>query len=95
MIGLTTAGLYVHVPFCSSICPYCDFAVTIAGEKRRSRWEDSLLTEAEMYAARGFEFDTVYFGGGTPSSLKIDRLARLVEGLGQRLRIRPGARFFI
>jgi oxygen-independent coproporphyrinogen-3 oxidase len=48
-----------------------------------------------MYAAHGFEFDTVYFGGGTPSALKIDRLTRVVEGLRKRLRIQPDARFFI
>ncbi len=89
------AGLYVHVPFCSSVCPYCDFAVTQAGESRRAQWERGLLDEAAMYADRGFEFDTVYFGGGTPSALKADRLARVVEGLQQGLWIDPGARFFI
>ena len=89
------AGLYVHVPFCSSVCPYCDFAVTVAGEVRRAQWEQSLLNEAAMYAGHGFEFDTVYFGGGTPSALKIDRLSRVIEGLRERLRIRPDARLFI
>ncbi len=91
----TLAGLYIHVPFCSSICPYCDFAVTVAGEVRRAQWEQSLLNEAAMYAARGFEFDTVYFGGGTPSALKIERLTRVVQGLRKRLQIQPDARLFI
>ena len=91
----TSAGLYVHVPFCSSVCPYCDFAVTQAGESRRALWERGLLDEAAMYADRGFDFDTVYFGGGTPSALKIDRLARVVEGLRQGLRINPEAQVFI
>ena len=91
----TRAGLYVHVPFCSSVCPYCDFSVTLAGEPRRAQWERSLLDEAAMYAGHGLEFDTVYFGGGTPSALKIDRLARVVNGLTQRLQIHSDARFFI
>ena len=93
--GGVAAGLYVHVPFCSSVCPYCDFAVTVAGEERRAQWAQSLLNEAAMYADHGFEFDTVYFGGGTPSALKIGRLSRVVEGLRKRLRIQPDARFFI
>lgn len=93
--GRSVAGLYVHVPFCSSVCPYCDFAVTLAGEARRAQWEQSLLDEAVMYADYGFEFDTVYFGGGTPSVLKIDRLTRVVDGLRQCLRIDSGARLFI
>jgi len=95
MVASTRAGLYVHVPFCSSICPYCDFAVTLAGEERRAEWERSLLDEAAMYADRGFIFDTVYFGGGTPSALKTDRLARVLDGLREILQIDPAARLFI
>ncbi len=91
----TRAGLYVHVPFCSSICPYCDFAVTLAGEARRAQWERALLDEAVMYADCGFDFDTVYFGGGTPSALKIDRLTRVVGGLREKLQIDPEAQVFI
>lgn len=89
------AGLYVHVPFCSSICPYCDFAVTLAGEDRRAEWECSLLAEAELYGGDDWVFETVYFGGGTPSSLGPRRLERVVEGLRERLRILPNARRFI
>ncbi len=89
------AGLYVHVPFCSSVCPYCDFAVTLAGEERRAQWERSLLDEAAIYSDSGFEFDTVYFGGGTPSALKIDRLARVLDGLREKFRIAPDAQVFI
>lgn len=85
------AGLYVHVPFCSSICPYCDFAVTLAGEARRAEWERAVLDEAGFYGDRHFDFDTVYFGGGTPSALKNERLAVIVDGLHQRLQIDPDA----
>ncbi|MBD3870721.1 MAG: coproporphyrinogen III oxidase, partial [Acidobacteria bacterium] len=62
----TGAGLYIHVPFCTSVCPYCDFAVTIAGEERRNAWVDGIVREATMYADIGLTFDTVYLGGGTP-----------------------------
>ena len=62
-------GLYVHVPFCSRICPYCDFAVTPlggAGPDRFARYRRALLREVELRAAP-LGADTVYFGGGTPS----------------------------
>ena len=74
----SAAGLYVHVPFCSAVCPYCDFAVMVGGEKSRHRYRDSLLREVELWA--GGEppfttpFDTFYFGGGTPSALSPDAL---------------------
>jgi oxygen-independent coproporphyrinogen-3 oxidase len=82
------AGLYVHVPFCSSVCPYCDFAVTIAGEPRRSAWAEGVVREAAMFPVGSLEFDTVYFGGGTPSTISPGRLVAIAAGLRQHLDIR-------
>ena len=65
----TAPGLYVHVPFCARICPYCDFAVTAlgrSGPSRLERYRRALLREIELRAAP-LAADTVYFGGGTPS----------------------------
>jgi oxygen-independent coproporphyrinogen III oxidase len=74
-------GLYLHVPFCSAICPYCDFAVLTGGPRRRAEFVDSL--EAEIAAWRPEAecwrtIDTVYFGGGTPSALEPAQLARIL-----------------
>ena len=85
------AGLYVHVPFCTSVCPYCDFAVTIAGAERRAAWSRGVLREAAMYADCGLEFETVYFGGGTPSSLAAGTLTDMLTGLRDRLVMRDDA----
>jgi putative oxygen-independent coproporphyrinogen III oxidase len=79
------AGLYIHVPFCSRVCPYCDFAVTIAGGDRRQGYVDALEREIERSQELEFEFDTVYFGGGTPSSLSVDRLRRIVAAVRSHL----------
>jgi oxygen-independent coproporphyrinogen-3 oxidase len=79
------AGLYIHIPFCTSICPYCDFAVTIAGEDRRVGYLEALQREIEIAGDRGFEFDTVYLGGGTPSSLSPDQLEQIVGWVRSRL----------
>ena len=74
-------GLYLHVPFCSAICPYCDFAVLRAGIPARKRFVDHLVAEVPL-AAREWRvptpFDTVYFGGGTPSLLPAEDLERVL-----------------
>ena len=80
-----SAGLYVHVPFCSAICPYCDFAVTIGGHERRRAFVAAVCSEAELIAAGDWEFDTLYLGGGTPSALEADLLDELLAGLRRRL----------
>lgn len=89
------AGLYLHVPFCSRICPYCDFAVTTGGRQRRAAFVESLIAEAGLWTGEPFSFDTVYFGGGTPSALEPGELARIVEALRASLSIAPGAWIFL
>jgi oxygen-independent coproporphyrinogen-3 oxidase len=91
----TPAGLYVHVPFCESVCPYCDFAVLIAGSERRRSYLTALRSEASRCAELGLEFDTVYLGGGTPSSLAPDQLEELLSSLRGRLAIDRDARLYL
>lgn len=93
------AGLYLHVPFCSAVCPYCDFAVTVGGEVAREKYRRALLGEIGLVAAVGgaawgAAADTVYFGGGTPSALPAETLAEVLAALGERLAVPregPGA----
>jgi oxygen-independent coproporphyrinogen-3 oxidase len=75
-------GLYLHVPFCSTICPYCDFSVMSAAAPARQRFASRLVAEVSLAAAAWLDprpFDTVYFGGGTPSQLAPDELARVLD----------------
>lgn len=95
MIPSPGAGLYLHVPFCSKICPYCDFAVTTGGRRRRAEFTESLIAEAGLWSGEPFSFDTVYFGGGTPSALEAEDLARIVEALRSSLDISPEAWIFL
>jgi oxygen-independent coproporphyrinogen-3 oxidase len=70
------------VPFCSSICPYCDFSVMHAASPARGRFVDRLVEEVALAAPEWRDpapFDTVYFGGGTPSQLSPAELARVLE----------------
>ena len=79
-----TLGVYVHIPFCERICPYCDFPVVAARSLTRAdedRYVAALLAELAGRAAdfAGRALDTIYFGGGTPSLLRPESLARLIE----------------
>jgi len=89
------AGLYIHVPFCASVCPYCDFAVTLAGEERRQAYVAGIGREAAMAAADGLVFDTVYLGGGTPSALTTDQLGEILGALRAQLSLDGDAWTFL
>jgi oxygen-independent coproporphyrinogen-3 oxidase len=71
-------GLYVHIPFCSAICNYCNFNRGLFDAALKDRYLSALLTEIDR-AGDGAPADTIYFGGGTPSLLEGEEVARLVE----------------
>lgn len=90
-------GLYLHIPFCSAICPYCDFAVLTGGAEMRARFVDHLLAEIRMWRSdRDLfpEIDTIYFGGGTPSALTPDQIALILQAARENLSIREDAWIF-
>ncbi len=76
------AGLYLHIPFCSAICPYCDFAVRVGRREKRRRFVETLLLEIAGHSGTPFApIDTIYFGGGTPSILEPENLERLLDAI--------------
>lgn len=83
-------GLYVHYPFCIKKCNYCDFySVTCRGDRA---WVDAVICEATARAPQfSGVFGTLYLGGGTPSLLAQDQLARLLTGLRARLDLNDGS----
>lgn len=75
-------SLYLHVPFCPHVCPYCDFHKMRRDEGLVARYLDRLEAEIEGAAARWpGPLDTVYLGGGTPSHLRDEELARVAGAL--------------
>ncbi len=79
-------ALYVHVPFCSHKCHYCDFySITRQTEDRMRRFVDLVLAEADCWVDSEARFTTVFFGGGTPSLLPPIEMDRLLSGLRDRL----------
>ncbi len=92
-------GLYVHFPFCVSLCPYCDFVV-VAGSATRgpqNRIEaliGGLHTELELRTRAGrpaAALRSVYLGGGTPSLASVAQIAELLEAVDRRLGIAADA----
>lgn len=71
------AGLYIHIPFCSSRCVYCGFYST-TGLELRERYTDAVCKEMELRACSE-PISTIYLGGGTPSQLTIGQLKRIFQ----------------
>ncbi len=74
-------GLYVHIPFCNSICSYCDFCKMIAKEEVKEKYIDSLIAELADYKPILTDVRSVFIGGGTPNSLNDRLLIKLFEAL--------------
>ncbi len=76
-------GLYLHVPFCVSKCPYCDF-YSLAGktDDDKDRYLQAMIDSLRHWSAQlHTAADTIYLGGGTPTLLGADRLARLIAAV--------------
>ncbi len=70
-----SAGLYFHIPFCKNKCPYCDFYSVKYDAKSAEKYTDQLICEMKKYEGR---FDTIYFGGGTPSIIEPELIGKLI-----------------
>ena len=81
--GEKTVGLYLHVPFCTAKCRYCDFYSAAAPRARHGEYVDALRGEllARAGDAAGYTVDTVYIGGGTPSLLSASEIAGLLDAV--------------
>lgn len=88
-------GLYVHIPFCASVCEYCNITVRqVAPPAAREAYLRRLFSEAELYAPlfSGRSFRNVFIGGGTPNLLSPEQLADLFAALRRNFRLSPGVR---
>jgi oxygen-independent coproporphyrinogen III oxidase len=84
---MTAAGLYVHIPFCSSRCSYCDFATGLYESELAERYVAALIEELKTSRHRGEPVDTIYFGGGTPSLLAPSELDRILATVHEQFAI--------
>jgi oxygen-independent coproporphyrinogen-3 oxidase len=72
-------GLYVHVPFCSAICNYCNFTRGLYDDTLKRQFVAAVLKEMKEIAPGAIFADTLYFGGGTPSLLAPDEVAAIIS----------------
>ena len=74
-------GLYIHIPFCKSKCPYCDFFSVKQSDEEMDRYVQSVINSFKEYSNDDIILDTIYFGGGTPSVLGTVRLAKILGAI--------------
>ena len=74
-------SIYIHIPFCNSICSYCDFCKVYYNKKYIYDYLDNLKKEISS-RYKGEKVNTIFIGGGTPSSLDIDELRYLFDIIG-------------
>ena len=83
------AGLYIHIPFCLTRCGYCDFNTYAGLDHLRAPYLEGVTLEADIAsdAWSGFEFASVFLGGGTPTMLASSQIVTLLEHVRRRFRI--------
>ncbi|MDZ4278106.1 MAG: radical SAM family heme chaperone HemW [Dehalococcoidia bacterium] len=86
-------SLYVHIPFCTAKCGYCDFNSYAGHEHMVPAYAQVLVHEALLWRgpAAGRPVATVFFGGGTPSLVPLDGLEIIMRGLGEAFAVAPDA----
>src|SRR5688572_5198723 len=91
--GVYARHVYVHVPFCARRCAYCDFAIAVRSRPPVDAYIAAIESElAIRFAGEGqWPVDTLYLGGGTPSLIGADGVARLVQALRARVILAPDA----
>lgn len=74
-------ALYVHWPFCEAKCPYCDFNSHVSGGVEHARWGEALANETARVGEQthGRVLNSIFFGGGTPSLMQPETVARVIE----------------
>lgn len=87
---MSSAGIYLHIPFCLRKCPYCDFYSVPLSASQKRRYLEALVREMGRTEGRPAA-DTVYLGGGTPSLLSGDDFSRLIAAVQTYFSLSPDA----
>jgi oxygen-independent coproporphyrinogen-3 oxidase len=96
--SVTPTAAYIHIPFCRRRCYYCDFPISVVGDKATGetsgtieQYVEILCQEIKGTPAGQQPLDTVFFGGGTPSLLSIKQLGGILETIAEHFGISTGA----
>lgn len=87
------AGLYLHIPFCRRKCPYCDFFSVAATQHLLETYPGLLIKHLNWASEHGWSgsFDSIYFGGGTPSLLPPEAISEILHTVDQRFGVSHNA----
>lgn len=85
-IDFSAKSLYVHIPFCKKICPYCDFVKVLENKNFIEPYINELVKDISFFIDNNFKFETIYIGGGTPSILSSKNLEILLSNLRKILK---------
>jgi putative oxygen-independent coproporphyrinogen III oxidase len=93
----TLAGIYIHIPFCATRCHYCNFATGGYESELARRYaavareeiERADVSNAPMTRRMMRRVDTIYFGGGTPTTLTVEQISSLIEACRRRFDVAP------
>ena len=88
-------GLYVHIPFCDTICDFCPYFKSVSTAARVSEYLDAVIREAQLRGAsarcQSLTVNAIYVGGGTPSVLEVEEIKKLITGIRANFHIAPDA----
>jgi len=87
LAGDNEVSLYIHIPFCRSLCPFCCFNRYLFKEDKARQYFKNLKRELDLYIQRGFRFSDFYFGGGTPTVL-MDELVSFIDYLKENFEVK-------
>ncbi|MGL5875346.1 MAG: radical SAM family heme chaperone HemW [Xenococcaceae cyanobacterium] len=99
LLAHSPQSAYLHIPFCKRRCYYCDFPISVVGDKFTSkgafisieRYLEMLSQEIEHTNSQGQSLQTIFFGGGTPSLLSVEQLTKILQTLDRYLGIATDA----
>jgi oxygen-independent coproporphyrinogen-3 oxidase len=86
---LRSLGLYVHIPFCKSLCPYCPYTREVFRKEKEGKYVKAVKEELDLYSSRleDPKIESFYFGGGTPS-IMVDGLIEMIDHAKERFDIK-------
>lgn len=89
--------IYIHIPFCAKKCDYCDFLSMRADEGTKREYVNGLIREIELSKdmMKGYQVDTVFIGGGTPSILREDYIEKIMQTLKDNCELSENAEITI
>lgn len=88
-MDLNKLGLYIHIPFCSSKCAYCDFFSMRGSKEKILRYTDTAKERIKFFSEKYSDkiIDTIYFGGGTPSIIGAEQIADIIKTVKESFNI--------